>query len=273
MNLGLINLPPGPVVMGILNHTPDSFYDGGSYSSVEQAVVRGTQMLQEGAAIIDVGGESTRPGATKISTQDEIKRVVPLIKALAERLAIPISVDTSNPEVMLAAIEAGAKMVNDVRAATMPGAINMLAKLGVPLCIMHMQNQPATMQLKPTYTDVVSEVYQFLEQRLAACVAGGIDPKKIIIDPGFGFGKNLQHNLSLLRSLEVFKGLGHPLLIGISNKGMIGQILDVGLEQRIYGSVAAAVIAVSNGADIVRAHNVKATVDAIKVYKAVAMLN
>lgn len=272
MNLGVINLPPGPVVMGILNITPDSFYDGGEYLTVDQAMVRAEQILREGAAIIDVGGESTRPGAAKVSVQEEIDRIIPVITALAQRVAVPISVDTSNPEVMLAAINAGARIINDVRALTKPGAISMVAKLGVPVCIMHMQNDPVTMQLSPTYQDVVTEVYQYLEQRVAACVAGGIESKKIIIDPGFGFGKNLQHNLSLLRSLEAFKSLQRPILVGISHKSMIGQILDVGVDHRVYGSVAAAIIAISKGADIVRAHDVQATVDAIKIYNAAATL-
>ena len=268
MNLGLIDLPPGPVVMGILNLTPDSFYDGGTYSTVEEAIVRGEQMLHEGAAIIDVGGESTRPGAAKISVQEELDRIIPVIEALAKRVAIPISVDTSNPEVMLAAVNAGAKMINDVRALTKPGAIGMVAKLRVPVCIMHMQNDPITMQINPSYADVVTEVYQYLKQRIDASIAGGIEAKSIIVDPGFGFGKTLQHNLNLLRSLELFKSLGRPILVGMSHKSMIGQILDVGLEHRVYGSVAAAVIAISKGADIIRAHDVQATVDAIKIFKA-----
>jgi dihydropteroate synthase len=270
MKLGVLNLPTSPVVMGILNLTPDSFYDGGSYTIVDQAITRAEQILHEGAAIIDVGGESTRPGAAKVSVQEELDRVIPIISSISARFALPISIDTSNPEVMQEAVKAGAKMINDVRALTKPGAITMVAKLGVPVCIMHMQNDPVTMQLAPTYKDVVSEVYQYLEQRLAACVAGGVDSNKIIVDPGFGFGKNLQHNLKLLRSLEIFKGLQHPLLVGMSHKSMIGQILDVGVEHRIYGSVAAAVIAASKGADIVRVHDVQATVDAIKVFNAAA---
>jgi dihydropteroate synthase len=171
---------------------------------------------------------------------------------------------------MQEAVNAGAKIINDVRALTKPGAISMAAKLGVPVCLMHMQNEPGTMQLAPAYHDVISEVFQYLEHRITACESEGIDPKKIIIDPGFGFGKNLQHNLALLRSLEIFKRLQKPLLVGISNKSMIGQILDVNVDQRIYGSLAAAIIAISKGADIIRAHNVQATMDAIKVFKAVA---
>jgi len=269
MEIGLLKLPPGPVVMGIINMTPDSFYDGGKLPTVEEAVARGEQILREGAAIIDIGGESTRPGAEKVSVQQELDRVIPVIEILSKRIAIPISIDTSNPEVMHAAVQAGAKIINDVRALTKPGAMLTAAKLRVPVCLMHMQNDPDTMQIRPSYHDVVSEVLQYLEQRIAACVAGGIDTKKIIIDPGFGFGKNLQHNLSLLRSLSLFKNLHHPLLVGISNKSMIGQILDVGVEQRVAGSVAAAVIAVSKGADIIRAHDVRATVDALKVFSAV----
>lgn len=270
MNLGSFNLPPTPVVMGILNLTPDSLYDGGAFVSVEQAVVRGEHMLREGAAIIDVGAESTRPGAEKVSIQQELDRVIPVIEVLSKRVAIPISVDTSNPEVMAAAINAGAKMINDVRALTKPGALAMAAKLGVPVVLMHMQNDPVTMQVAPAYKDVVTEVYQYLERRIAACVEAGVDPKKIIIDPGFGFGKNLQHNLAMLRSLEIFRKLGKPLLVGISNKSMIGQILDVELDKRVYGSLAANVIAIGKGADIIRAHNVQATIDAIKVFKSVA---
>ncbi len=171
---------------------------------------------------------------------------------------------------MQAAVAAGATMVNDVRSLTKPGALNMIAKLRVPICLMHMQNDPVTMQIAPTYNDVVTEVYQYLEDRIKACIAAGIDSKQIIIDPGFGFGKNLQHNISLLRALRIFTKLDHPLLVGISHKSMIGQILDVSVEKRVYGSVAAAIIAISNGADIIRAHDVQATVDAIKIYNAVA---
>lgn len=273
MNLGVLNLPANPIVMGILNVTPDSFYDGGRLLSVEQAVARGEEMLRQGAALIDVGGESTRPGANKVPIQEELDRVIPVIEALAKRVSIPISIDTSNPEVMQAAVKAGAKMINDVRALTKPGALTMAAKLDVPICLMHMQSDPATMQLSPVYQDVVREVYTYLERRIAACVAEGINVNKIMIDPGFGFGKNLQHNLMLLRSLQVFKGLQRPILVGLSNKSMIGQILDVDLERRVHGSVAAAVIAIGKGADIIRAHDVQATVDAIKVITAIAAPN
>jgi dihydropteroate synthase len=270
MNPGALNLPPSPVVMGIINMTPDSFYDGGSLPTVDEAVARGEQILRDGASLIDIGGESTRPGAAKVSVQEELDRVIPVIEILSKRVAIPISIDTSNPDVMQAAVKAGAKMINDVRALTKPGAAQMAAKLGVAVCLMHMQNDPETMQVAPHYDDVVSEVYQYLEQRIAACVAAGMDSKKIIIDPGFGFGKNLQHNLTLLRGLHLFKNLHHTILIGISNKSMIGQILDVGVEERVFGSVAAAIVAIGKGADIIRAHDVKATVDAIKVYTAIA---
>ncbi len=265
MNLGVLNLPTSPVVMGVLNLTPNSFYDGNAYTSIEAAVARGEEMLREGAALIDVVAESTRPGADKMSVQAELDCAIPVIELLAKRVAIPVSINTSNPEVMQAAVQAGAKIINDIRALTKPGAMNMVAKLGVPVCLMHMQNDPVTMQLTSSYQDVVSEVYQYLKHRIEACVAEGIDAKKIIIDPGFGFGKNLPHNLKLLRSLQVFKNLQHPILVGLSNKSMIGQILDVGVERRVYGSIAAAVFAVSKGADIIRAHDVQATVDAIKV--------
>lgn len=269
MNLGVINLPPSPMVMGILNLTPDSFSDGGSYPSIDDAVNRGEQMLREGAAIIDVGGESTRPGAPKVSVQEEIDRVIPVIEILSKRVAIPISIDTSNPEVMEAAVKSGAKIINDVRALSKPGALAMVAKLGVPVVLMHMQNEPDTMQIAPKYNDVVSEVFNFLKERIDACVTAGIDSKKIIIDPGFGFGKNLNHNVNLLNSLQLFKNLQHLILVGLSHKSMIGQILDAPVDQRVYGSLAAAVIAIAKGADIIRTHDVKATVDAIKVMRAI----
>lgn len=260
MNLGTLNLPPSPIVMGILNVSPDS---------IEHSVARGEQILREGAAIIDVGVDSANLNQ-KLSVQEELDRVIHVIEILSNRVGIPISVSTSNPEVMLEAVKSGAKIINDVRSLTKPGALNMAIKLGVPVCLMHMRSDPVTMQLAANAQDVVTEVYQYLEGRITACVAEGLDAKKIIIDPGFGFGKNLQHNLTLLRGLQVFKNLHMPLLVGVSHKSMIGQILDATADQRVFGSVAAAIIAVGKGADIIRAHDVQATVDAIKVFATVA---
>lgn len=269
MNFGSFSLPSSPVVMGVLNLTPEAT-DGATYLSIEAAIARGEQMLTEGVALIGVGGESNRSGTEKISLQQELDRVIPVIEVLSKRVSVPISIDTSTPEIMEAAINAGAKIINDARALTKPGAQAMAAKLGVTVCLMHMQNDPVTMQIAPSTHDIVSEVFQYLDRRIKACIAEGVDPHKIIIDPGFGFGKNLQNNLSILRSLEIFTKLQKPLLVGMSNKSMIGQILDVGIDQRVYGSLAAAVIAAGKGANIIRAHNVQATVDAIKVFTTVA---
>jgi len=255
-----------PVVMGILNTTPDSFSDGGRFVSIDTATARAMEMLHEGAQIIDVGGESTRPGAHEVSASDEIQRVVPVIRAIRKQSDVCISIDTNKPDVMRAAVNAGANLINDVNALQAGGALETCAELGVPVCVMHMQGEPRTMQQNPVYKDVVNDIKQFLQQRIDACVAAGIDGDKIIIDPGFGFGKTLQHNLQLLGRLDEFRSLGVPILAGLSRKSMLGAILgDVPTEQRLHASVAAAVLAWTKGASIFRVHDVKATVDALKV--------
>lgn len=258
-----------PRVMGILNVTPDSFSDGGRFVDRAAALARARQMVEEGAAIIDVGGESTRPGAAAVGAQEEMDRVVPVIEALAAELAVPLSVDTSKPEVMRAAVAAGAGMINDVCALGQPGALTAAAELGVPVCLMHMQGEPRTMQQAPVYADVVAEVADFLVQRMTACESAGIARGRIVLDPGFGFGKTLAHNLSLLKHLSRLRALGAPLLVGMSRKSMIGAVLDEPLEQRLYGSLAVATLAAWLGAAIVRVHDVKATADALKMVAAV----
>ena len=254
-----------PIVMGVLNITPDSFSDGGSFMCPEAAVARAQAMADAGAAIIDIGGESTRPGAEGVCVDDELARVVPLIEALAPRLAVPLSVDTSKPEVMQAAADAGAGLINDVRAFRSDGALEAVAATGLPLCVMHMQGNPATMQDDPRYDDVVAEVYDFLAQRIAACEAAGIPRERLIVDPGFGFGKTVDHNARLLRELDAFRSLDRPILVGMSRKGMIGHATGRPKDQRMAGSVAAATLAVRHGASIVRAHDVEATLDALAV--------
>jgi dihydropteroate synthase len=259
-----------PRVMGILNVTPDSFSDGGNFFSVSRALARARDMVAEGAAIVDVGGESTRPGAQPVSVQEELDRVVPVIEAIHGQLEVPISVDTSKPEVMRAAVAAGAGLINDVRALRLPSAIETAAGLGVPVCLMHLQGEPGTMQQQPHYDDVVAEVIAFLAGRVEACVAGGILRERLVLDPGFGFGKNLEHNLRLLRGLPALRSLGLPLLVGLSRKSMIGALLQVPAEERIHGSIAAATIAAWLGASIIRVHDVGATVQALKICHAVS---
>jgi len=260
------------IVMGILNTTPDSFSDGGQFNSSETAINHALEMVRDGAKIIDVGGESTRPGADAVSVEEEIERVVPVIKALRQKSDVCISIDTSKPEVMRAAVQAGADLVNDVNGLREPRALDVCAKLGVPVCVMHMQGQPRTMQESPCYDDVVKDVKLFLQQRITECVAAGIRQENIIIDPGFGFGKNLKHNLQLLQHLNEFKSLDVPVLVGLSRKSMLGLILDSPVEQRLHASVAAAVLAWTKGAKIFRVHDVKPTVDALKVCVAVQTL-
>ncbi len=259
-------------VMGILNVTPDSFSDGGRYIQVRDAVEQGLRLVAEGADVIDVGGESTRPGATPVSVMEEIDRVVPAIEALSKAVSVPLSVDTSKPEVMRAAVAAGACMINDVRALRLPGALETAAVLGVPVCLMHMQGEPATMQCNAHYgSDVVSEVMAFLAQRLAACKAAGLDEQKLMIDPGFGFGKELPHNLALLAGLDRLKTLNQPILVGVSRKTMLGQILGQRpAAGRQPASVAAALWAAVHGAAMVRVHDVAPTVDALRVWQALA---
>jgi dihydropteroate synthase len=254
-----------PRVMGILNVTPDSFSDGGDFLRPDDALRRAEVMIGEGADVIDVGGESTRPGAAAVPAAEEAARVVPVIRALAERFSVPISVDTSKPEVMRAAVAAGAGLINDVRALRLPGALEAARDAGVPVCLMHMQGEPATMQQTPVYEDVVAEVGLFLAGRMAACVAAGIPGKRLLIDPGFGFGKTLSHNLALLADLRALCALGPPVLVGLSRKAMIGALTGRPPGERAVGSVAAAVLAVERGARIVRVHDVGPTVDGLKV--------
>jgi dihydropteroate synthase len=251
--------------MGVLNVTPDSFSDGGRFASIETAVNHALRMVEEGAALIDVGGESTRPGARAVSAEEEIRRVVPVVGALAKRTNVLISVDTSKPEVMTAAVHAGATFINDVRALREPGAIEAAADSGAAVCLMHMQGEPRTMQVDPRYDDVVAEVRDFLRERARACIAGGIAEDRLAIDPGIGFGKRLEHNLALLAGLPTLAGLGWPLLVGASRKSMFGELLARAVDQRIAGGVAIATAAVLAGASIVRTHDVAATVDAVKV--------
>ncbi|MFA5626706.1 MAG: dihydropteroate synthase [Thiohalomonadaceae bacterium] len=258
-----------PQVMGILNVTHDSFSDGGSFIDPQVAVAHARQMVAEGAAIIDVGGESTRPGAEAISVAEELRRVLPVIEILAAELSVPISVDTSKPEVMRAAVAAGAGMINDVYALRQPGALVAAAECAVPICLMHMQGEPRSMQHAPHYVDVVQEVGEFLAERVSACVAAGIPRERLLIDPGFGFGKNLLHNLVLLKHLPALNTQGLPLVVGISRKSMLGAILDRPLDERVHGSVAAHTLAVWLGASLVRVHDVKASVDALKLVQAV----
>lgn len=255
-----------PQVMGILNVTPDSFSDGGDFVAVDAALDQAMVMVEAGASIVDVGGESTRPGAQSVTVEEELERVVPVVEAIRRRSAVTISIDSSKPEVMEAAIAAGGSMVNDVRALQEPGALEMVAKLKVPVCLMHMQGEPRSMQQAPYYEDgVVAEVIRFLQQRIAACQFSGIERSQIWVDPGFGFGKTLQHNLELLAELDQFRSLDVPLLVGMSRKSMIGALLgDVPVEQRMLGSVGAAVVAVARGAHVVRVHDVRETVEALK---------
>jgi len=254
-----------PVVMGVLNVTPDSFSDGGLHAGVEAAIAQGERMAEEGAAIVDVGGESTRPGAEPVSAEEEIRRVVPVIERLVGRIRASISVDTSKPEVIRAAVAAGASMVNDVRALRLPGALAAAAGSGAAVCLMHMQGEPATMQAEPRYADVVAEVRGFLAARVAACAAAGIQRDRICVDPGIGFGKTAGHNLALLAKLADLGVDGLPVLIGVSRKALVGIITGRAPGDRLAGSVALAALAVAYGASIVRAHDVAATLDAVRV--------
>ncbi len=257
-----------PVVMGVVNVTPDSFSDGGKFLERSRAVDHAVKLIEEGAAILDIGGESTRPGAADVSVEEELRRVIPVVEALAGRGAI-ISVDTSKPEVMKAAAAAGAGLINDVRALQTPGALEAAAQTACAVCLMHMQGDPRTMQSNPSYSDVVTEVKAFLLQRAQSCRVAGIPPERISIDPGFGFGKNLPHNAALLRGLEAFSGTGYPLAVGLSRKSMLQKILGRPVGERLYGSLALAVMAALKGAHIVRAHDVAATVDALKTVSAI----
>ncbi|SEH05209.1 dihydropteroate synthase [Candidatus Venteria ishoeyi] len=257
-------------IMGVLNVTPDSFSDGGHYSELDAALAQAENMLAAGAHWIDIGGESTRPGAAPVSAEQEKQRILPVLQAI--RHAFPdaaVSVDTSKPLVMKAAITAGAKMINDVRALQMPGALEVVVDAPVQLCLMHMQGKPDTMQQSPCYDDVIREVHDFLINRIATCVRAGINHQRIIVDPGFGFGKTLSHNLQLMQNLSALKSLDCPILIGVSRKSMIGTVLDKPVEQRLYGGLALATLAVSQGAAIIRTHDVAATIDAVRMTEAV----
>lgn len=256
-------------IMGILNITPDSFSDGGSFLDRDAAVARAIQIVEEGADLIDVGGESTRPGAQAVSVQEELDRVVPVIEAIARAVPVPISIDTSKPEVMRTAVAAGAGLINDVRALREEDAVSTVADLAVPVCLMHMQGEPRSMQHNPSYKDVVAEVSDFLETRIAACEAAGIDRARLLIDPGFGFGKNVAHNLELLRRLSELNRFGVPILAGLSRKSLIGALLGLPVGERLHASVALAVTAVQNGAKILRVHDVRATREAIRMWEAV----
>lgn len=257
-----------PKVMGILNVTPDSFSDGGQFTNIDAAIAHAQQLIEDGADIIDIGGESTRPGATPVPLETELQRVIPVIQALA-KCGVALSIDTYKPAVMQAAIKAGVHMVNDVFALQQPGAIEAVQDSAVGLCLMHMQGIPQTMQLQPQYQDVVQEVRQFLQQRVSHLSAAGIAKQRIAIDPGFGFGKKTQHNLTLLKQLAQIRFDDLPILAGLSRKSILGQLAGGDPSQRLYASLAASVLAVSHGANIVRVHDVKATVEALKVTAAV----
>ena len=264
LQLGTLRLSR-PAVMGVLNVTPDSFSDGGRFAVAEAAVRHALRMADEGAAIIDIGGESTRPGAEPINEQEELDRVVPVIEAIRRELDIPISVDTSKPAVMRAAADAGADMINDVYALRGEGALETAVELQKPVCLMHMQGEPRTMQNEPKYTDVVADVTQFLAQRVQQCIAAGVAGDLIIIDPGFGFGKTPAHNIELLANLRQLLDVGPPVLIGVSRKATLGAITGRDVRSRLAASLAAAVLAVNAGASIVRVHDVAETVDALRV--------
>lgn len=264
-----------PRIMGVLNTTPDSFSDGGAvhardgHLDISRVLRRVEAMVEEGADIIDVGGESTRPGAAAVTVAEELQRVVPVVEVITARFDVPVSVDTSTPEVMTAAAEAGASLINDVRALRRPGALQAAADTGLPVCLMHMSGEPDSMQQRPEYEDVVQEVKDFLAERVATCEAAGIGRDKLLLDPGFGFGKTLQHNLDLFRGLGELQQLGMPLLVGVSRKSMIGALLDKPVEQRMVGSVAMAMLAAQQGVSIVRVHDVSATADALKIMTAI----
>lgn len=256
-------------IMGVLNVTPDSFSDGGQFNQPESALLRASRMVEQGAAIIDIGGESTRPGASPVSLQEELDRVCPVVERVAKALDVVISVDTSRPEVMAESISLGAGLINDVRAFTLPGALELVAKHSVALCLMHMKGTPLTMQNQPEYASVKDEVFDFLSLRAGELISAGVRSDRIIVDPGFGFGKTLEHNLELLSATGDLCELGYPVLIGLSRKSMFAALLDRQVDERLFGSIAAATIGASLGASILRVHDVQETVDAAKVVDAV----
>lgn len=254
-----------PKVMGILNVTPDSFSDGGAFDMLENGLTQTALMLSEGADIIDIGGESTRPGAQDVSVQQELDRVIPVIESISQRFDTIISIDTSKAQVMTEAIHAGASLINDVRALQENAALDAAVAAKVPVCLMHMQGQPRAMQQNPLYDDVVKDVMAFLQARISICIEAGIDAQQIIVDPGFGFGKSMEHNYQMLANLEVFHQLNMPVLAGMSRKSMLGTLLQRETDQRLAGNVTVATIAAQKGAQIIRVHDVKETVDAVKV--------
>ncbi|MBP8185415.1 MAG: dihydropteroate synthase [Pseudomonas sp.] len=258
-----------PQVMGILNVTPDSFSDGGRFHLRDAALRHAEAMVAAGASLIDVGGESTRPGALPVSAEQELQRVAPIVEAIAAELDVIISVDSSTPAVMLEAARLGAGLLNDVRALRRDGALAAAAATGLPVCLMHMQGEPGNMQQNPLYENLIAEVCEFFTQRLAACVAAGIEADRLILDPGFGFAKNLQHNLSLFKHLPALQVFARPLLVGVSRKSMIGQALSREVDQRLAGGLALAALAVVKGAKILRVHDVPETVDVLRMIAAV----
>lgn len=258
-----------PQVMGILNVTPDSFSDGGRFRQRDEALRHAAAMVAAGASLIDVGGESTRPGALQVSADEELQRVAPVVEAIAAELEVIISVDTSCPQVMRESARLGAGLINDVRSLRREGALQAAAESGLPVCLMHMQGEPETMQKNPHYDDLLAEVQAFFAERMAACAAAGIDAGRIILDPGFGFAKNLQHNLSLFKHMQVLHGFARPLLVGVSRKSMIGQALGREVDKRLAGGLALAALAVAKGACILRVHDVAETVDLVRMIAAV----
>lgn len=257
-----------PRVMGVLNVTPDSFFDGGQYFEPSVAISHGVSMAEQGADILDIGGESARPGALPVSLQEELDRVLPIVETLRHQVDVPISIDTSKPEVMREAVAAGAAMINDVNALRSPGALSAAVEMGVPVCLMHMQGQPRNMQHEPSYNNVVEEVLEFLQARVDAALEAGLRPDQLVLDPGFGFGKTLTHNLELLNSLSKLVGLGYPVLAGLSRKSMLGRILKSEDEDRLAGSLTLAILACQHGAHIIRVHDVEPTRQALKVLEA-----
>lgn len=258
-----------PLVMGVLNVTPDSFSDGGKFFATDAAIRQAERMFAAGAAIVDVGGESSRPGAGQISEDEELDRVIPVIEIISDGTDIAVSIDTSKPGVMRAAVNAGASMINDVYALRQDGAVEAASELGVAVCLMHMQGEPGTMQENPGYQDIPGDILDFLSKRITACRDAGIDDEKIVIDPGFGFGKTHEHNVRLLASLDRFQELGMPLLVGLSRKSTLGALTGKDVEERLPAGIAAAILAVERGAHIVRTHDVDETIDALKIASAV----
>ena len=254
-----------PQVMGIVNVTPDSFSDGGQFFSADKALAQARRLVADGAAIIDIGGESTRPGSEPVPAEEEIRRVLPAIEAISAELDVAISIDTMKAEVMRAAVGAGAGIINDVNALRGEGALTTAAELNVPVCLMHMQGTPQSMQKSPHYDDVITEVIEFLQQRIEASEQAGIHPHNLILDPGFGFGKKARHNLRLMKHLSRLTALGYPVLVGVSRKSIIGAMLNANVDERLAGSLSLASIAVWQGAKIIRSHDVKETVQAVKL--------